>query len=63
MHSLVYFVVMFITCFLAVFAMVVISSIHTLSEVFIVGGLGFVHVGGYVFHLVFDVFASLGRFL
>ena len=40
MHSLVYFVVMSLACFLAVFAMVAISFIHTFSEMFVVGGSG-----------------------
>ena len=40
MHSLVYFVVMSLACFLAVFAIVVILSIHMFGEVFVVGGLG-----------------------
>ena len=40
MYSLVYFVVMFLACLLAVFAIAVILSIHTFSEVFVVGGLG-----------------------
>ena len=40
MHSLVYFVVMFFACLLAVFAMVAISSIHIFGEMFVIGGLG-----------------------
>ena len=39
-HSLVYFVVMSLASFLAVFAIVAISSIHMFSEVFVVGGSG-----------------------
>ena len=40
MHSLVYFVVMSLACFLAVFAITAILFIHVLSEVVVVGGLG-----------------------
>ena len=40
MHSLVYFVVISLACFLADFTIAAISSIHTFSVVFVVSRLG-----------------------
>ena len=40
MHSSVYFVVMSLACFLAVFAMVAISSFHMLGGMLVVGRSG-----------------------
>ena len=40
MHSLVYFVVMSLACFLAVFAITAISFIHVSSRAVVMGGLG-----------------------
>ena len=61
-HFLVYFVVMSLACFLDVFAIDAISSIHPFSEVFVMGGWKCVRVGGYVIHLVLGEFANSGRF-
>ena len=63
MHSLVYFVY---ACSLFVGGFLQKLLFHLsicLMRCLLWVGWGFVHVGGYVFHLVLDVFASSSHFL